>query len=124
MSPYALTAPSSFSPSFSFSPPPPYPPPYPPQVKTIPGGSMSECAYVDGVVFRKHVVHKRMERSVASPRVLLLAGGIEFQRSSGWGVRLQRALRPCAVRPCTSRPCARFALVLVFTVASPRPTSN
>jgi len=49
--------------------------------KTVPGGSMDECAFVDGVVFRKHVIHKRMVREIRAPRILLLAGGIEFQRS-------------------------------------------
>jgi len=44
---------------------------------------MSECAYVDGVVFRKHVVHKKMVRSVRNPKVLLLSGGVEFQRGGG-----------------------------------------
>lgn len=43
---------------------------------------MSECAYVDGVVFRKSVVHKKMVRPLRNPRVLLLAGGVEFQRSN------------------------------------------
>jgi len=30
------------------------------KIKSIPGGSMSESAYVDGVVFRKSVSHKKM----------------------------------------------------------------
>jgi len=52
------------------------------KIKTVPGGAMDECAYVDGVVFRKSVVHKKMVRPLQNPRVLLLAGGIEFQRSN------------------------------------------
>lgn len=51
------------------------------KVKTIAGGQMDECCYVDGVVFRKQVLHKRMQKSIHSPKILLLAGGIEFQRS-------------------------------------------
>ncbi len=50
------------------------------KIKTIPGGSIDECLYVDGIVFRKNTIHKDMEREVEQPRVLLLSGGIEFQR--------------------------------------------
>lgn len=52
------------------------------KVKTIAGGGMDECCYVDGIVFRKQVLHKRMQPSINSPKILLLAGGIEFQRSA------------------------------------------
>jgi 1-phosphatidylinositol-3-phosphate 5-kinase len=43
---------------------------------------MAECLYVDGVVYRKNVSHKKMavDGIKANPRILLLAGGIEFQR--------------------------------------------
>ena len=53
------------------------------EIKIIPGGQMHENAYVGGVVFRKNVSDKRMTArgSISKPRVLLLAGGIEFQRS-------------------------------------------
>jgi hypothetical protein len=63
------------------------------KVKIIPGGSMEECVYVDGVVFRKTVSHKKMmgvevddsgvgdeKYRIKNPRILLLAGGIDFQR--------------------------------------------
>lgn len=30
------------------------------KIKVIPGGDISECGYVDGVVFRKNVSHKKM----------------------------------------------------------------
>lgn len=51
------------------------------KLKIIPGGSMSENAYIDGIVFRKNVSHKKMGTgSKMNPRILLLSGGIEFQR--------------------------------------------
>lgn len=52
------------------------------KVKIIPGGSVEENLYVDGIVLRKNVSNKLMtSRGVINkPRVLLLAGGIEFQR--------------------------------------------
>ena len=44
---------------------------------------MDESMFVDGVVFRKNVSHKKMAKSgtKTNPRILLLAGGIEFQRT-------------------------------------------
>jgi 1-phosphatidylinositol-3-phosphate 5-kinase len=47
----------------------------------IPGGDVSECAYVDGLVFRKNLAHKHMASSLVGPRIMLLSGGIEFQRT-------------------------------------------
>jgi 1-phosphatidylinositol-3-phosphate 5-kinase len=49
-------------------------------VKKIPGGSLRNCTYVDGVVFSKNIAHKRMRSSIANPRVLLLGCAIEYQR--------------------------------------------
>ncbi len=53
------------------------------KIKVIPGGTTSECLYMDGVVFRKNVSHKKMaiDGCKTDPRILLLAGGIEFQRT-------------------------------------------
>ena len=48
-----------------------------------PGGNRSDTIYIDGVLFRKNVSHKKMfgEGSRNRPRILLLSGGIEFQRT-------------------------------------------
>ncbi|CAN0318275.1 unnamed protein product, partial [Ectocarpus sp. 12 AP-2014] len=51
------------------------------KMKLIPGGHRDECRYVDGIVFRKNVTHKTMPRVIERPRLLVLSGGIEFQRS-------------------------------------------
>ena len=48
------------------------------KVKTIPGGSYTDCAYLSGVLFRKTVSHKKMAKELDNPRILLLSGGIEF----------------------------------------------
>lgn len=50
------------------------------QVKTIPGGRISESSYVDGMVLRKNLAHKKMRRRIRAPRILLLSCGIEFER--------------------------------------------
>ena len=50
-------------------------------IKTIPGGKLSECAYVRGVLACKQRVHKYMRRSIRKPRIMLLSGGIEYTRT-------------------------------------------
>lgn len=52
------------------------------KLKVIPGGSLQECAYLSGVVFRKSVAHKHMAHIVELPRIMLLNGGIEFTRNN------------------------------------------
>lgn len=37
---------------------------------------------VKGIVFRKNVAHKRMTSRYKNPRLLLLAGALEYQRVS------------------------------------------
>lgn len=55
------------------------------KLKIIAGGKREECAYVDGVVFRKNVSHKKMlnnsDKIKHNPKILILGGGIEFQRT-------------------------------------------
>ena len=55
------------------------------KLKIIPGGSIDECSYIDGVIFRKNVSHKKMVTSsneiILNPKILVLSGGIEFQRT-------------------------------------------
>jgi hypothetical protein len=50
------------------------------KLKIIPGGTLEENAFVNGVVFRKNVAHKKMSSPRTNPRILLLGGGIDFQR--------------------------------------------
>lgn len=52
------------------------------KLKVIPGGDMSENLFVDGVVFRKNVAHKKMmqESNKLDPKILLMSCGIDFQR--------------------------------------------
>lgn len=50
------------------------------KIKKIPGGRMSACDLIHGVVFSKHVTHKKMNLSLRNPRILLLKCAFEFQR--------------------------------------------
>ena len=51
------------------------------KIKVIPGASVDDCAYLSGVLFRKHVSHKKMAKEIANPSIMLLSGGIEFTRT-------------------------------------------
>ena len=50
------------------------------RIVTGPDGGAS--CLVDGVVCRKNVAHRRMRAAVAQPRLLLLRGSLEHERTS------------------------------------------
>lgn len=39
----------------------------------IPGGELSDCRVLDGIILDKDVVHPRMRRSIPNPRIVLYA---------------------------------------------------
>merc|ERR1719224_113695 len=51
-------------------------------VKTekLPGGEMSECAVLNGVMFNKDVTHAKMRRRIENPRILLLDCPLEYKK--------------------------------------------
>ena len=42
----------------------------------------SESSLVHGVVFRKNVVHRRMRSAIVQPRIMLLRGSLEYERTN------------------------------------------
>jgi 1-phosphatidylinositol-3-phosphate 5-kinase len=52
------------------------------KVKSVENGSISQCAYIDGVVFRKNVVNKKMPSVIPKARILLFGCSLEFQRTN------------------------------------------
>lgn len=50
------------------------------KVEKIPGGELSDCRVMDGVMFNKDVTHPRMSRRIENPRVLLLDCGLEYKK--------------------------------------------
>jgi hypothetical protein len=44
------------------------------KLKVIPGGSLADNTFINGVVFRKNVSHKKMANEKFNPRLLLLGG--------------------------------------------------
>ena len=50
------------------------------KVARFPGGLISQCKYVDGVLYRKSLSRKSMRRVIEIPRILLIATSLQYQR--------------------------------------------
>jgi T-complex protein 1 subunit gamma len=50
------------------------------RIEKIPGGELSECTVLDGVMFNKDVTHSKMRRRIENPRVLLLDCPLEYKK--------------------------------------------
>ncbi|XP_078620496.1 1-phosphatidylinositol 3-phosphate 5-kinase-like isoform X12 [Branchiostoma floridae x Branchiostoma japonicum] len=49
--------------------------------KKIPGGHRSDCCFVNGVVCTKNIAHKKMSHHILNPRILMVKGWIDHQRT-------------------------------------------
>ena len=50
------------------------------KVEKIPGGELSECTVLDGVVLNKDVIHPQMRRRIENPRIILLDSTLEYKK--------------------------------------------
>lgn len=50
------------------------------RIEKIPGGELSECCVLDGVMFNKDVTHAKMRRRIENPRILLLDCPLEYKK--------------------------------------------
>lgn len=50
------------------------------RVEKLPGGSLSDCQVLNGVMFNKDVTHGRMRRYIKNPRVVLLDCPLEYKK--------------------------------------------
>jgi len=50
------------------------------KVEKIPGGDLSECMVLDGVMLNKDITHPRMRREIKNPRVVLLDCPLEYKK--------------------------------------------
>jgi len=50
------------------------------KVEKIPGGEISDCRVLKGVMFNKDVTHPRMRRRIEKPRILLLDCPLEYKK--------------------------------------------
>lgn len=55
------------------------------RIEKIPGGELSDCGVMDGVMFNKDVTHQKMRRRIENPRILLLDCPLEYKKG---GLRL------------------------------------
>jgi len=80
-------------------------------IKTIPGGSATDTAIVNGLVCTKSVAHRKMRQDIENPRILLLHSSIEYQRVENKFSSLEpqilqeyEYLRNCVGRIATLQP--------------------
>lgn len=50
------------------------------RIEKIPGGDLSECCVLNGVMFNKDVTHSKMRRRIENPRILLLDCPLEYKK--------------------------------------------
>lgn len=50
------------------------------RIEKIPGGELSECGVLSGVMFNKDVTHAKMRRRIENPRILLLDCPLEYKK--------------------------------------------
>lgn len=50
------------------------------RVERIPGGELSDCKVMNGVMFNKDVTHAKMRRRIENPRVMLLDCPLEYKK--------------------------------------------
>jgi len=50
------------------------------RIEKIPGGELSECTVMDGVMFNKDITHPKMRRRIENPRILLLDCPLEYKK--------------------------------------------
>ncbi|KAJ0241157.1 putative 1-phosphatidylinositol-3-phosphate 5-kinase FAB1C [Hirschfeldia incana] len=53
------------------------------KIKCVASGNQNESILIRGIVCSKNITHKRMTSQYKHPRVLLLAGSLEYQRAAG-----------------------------------------
>lgn len=46
------------------------------KIVCVPGGSINECEYVDGIVFKKNRMHKKMADNLYGPKVMIIRNSI------------------------------------------------
>eukprot|EP01123_Difflugia_compressa_P002704 TRINITY_DN1348_c0_g1_i2.p1 TRINITY_DN1348_c0_g1~~TRINITY_DN1348_c0_g1_i2.p1 ORF type:complete len:560 (+),score=106.11 TRINITY_DN1348_c0_g1_i2:31-1680(+) len=51
------------------------------RIEKIPGGEMTECHVVPGVVIEKDITHSKMRRKILNPRIILLDCNLEYKKS-------------------------------------------
>jgi T-complex protein 1 subunit gamma len=51
------------------------------KVEKVPGGDLTDCRVIDGLMLNKDIVHSKMRRRIENPRILLLDCALEYKKS-------------------------------------------
>ena len=62
------------------------------KVEKIPGGEISDCRVLRGVMFNKDVTHSKMRRRIENPRIMLLDCPLEYKKGES---QVRARPRPC-----------------------------
>lgn len=62
------------------------------KVKKIPGGTVTQSEYVDGVVITKNLAHKQMARHMINPRIMIVTFPLDYHRVDNQFVSLEPLL--------------------------------
>jgi chaperonin GroEL (HSP60 family) len=63
------------------------------KIQLIEHPNRSKCKYVNGVVIKKGVAHKRMERKISNPRMIILANSLGYMRDDDDFIDIDLELR-------------------------------
>jgi T-complex protein 1 subunit gamma len=50
------------------------------RIEKVPGGELSECRVLDGIMLNKDIVHPKMRRRIVNPRIVLLDSNLEYKK--------------------------------------------
>ncbi|ODV97519.1 hypothetical protein PACTADRAFT_14061 [Pachysolen tannophilus NRRL Y-2460] len=62
------------------------------KLKRIPGATINDCAYVDGLIFSKNLALKSMPRELSNPRIILIMFPIEYNKTEQQYMSLELVL--------------------------------
>jgi len=86
------------------------------RIKKLPGGRPENSEFIDGVIFTKNLMHKKMDREIDNPKIAVFTFGLEYQRADHHYMQLDPvfAQEPEYLRALVARIAAlRPNLVLV-----------
>lgn len=62
------------------------------RIKKLPGGRPKDSEFIDGVIFTKNLMHKKMAREIENPRVAVVTHRIEYDRPEHHYMQLQNLI--------------------------------
>jgi 1-phosphatidylinositol-3-phosphate 5-kinase len=60
------------------------------RIKKLPGGRPKDSEFIDGVIFTKNLLHKKMPRSIEQPRIAVVTFRVELERPGPHYLQLEK----------------------------------